>query len=274
MRKFLSTFDLKLTLANKACVAFMLLLSCGANATAQELTYLYYPYPPYGMERNGALTGYMTDIMQTALKRTGLPSRTIEASVVRAITDAQAKADHFTAATDTTEMRRRRDLRWAFCFETVTHSLIVKKSTGYASIEAIPRHAVIGAFVNYTLRDYLAEQGFTKLHYVRENSLLANLIERDRIDAWASFGAAAKFILKERGVDLNEIVALPIKDFPFCAVTSKETSDTVVMQVRDAYRRMVQDGTRKSIRDAYAPYLEIDAPPPLPDLASAEDWGR
>jgi ABC-type amino acid transport substrate-binding protein len=240
-----------------------LLLGAGrATATEPErITYAFYPYPPIAMmagERHG---GYATEIMTEVLRRAGFAVQETDLPGLRALATIEQEAGIFIAGTKTPEAYDKYAITWPFCFETVTHAVIVPANKGPATFADLPRNARIGAFISYTLKDYLAQQGFTNFQFARENQQLAEMLMRDRIDAWASFDSSARYLLEGMGVDLKTIRSLPIKRFSFCAVTSKKTDRAVLNRVRAAYESMVTDGTRAAIRARYQRYLGPDAPP-------------
>lgn len=247
---------------------FTMLAAAGAAAAEPEsVVYAVYPYPPIAIVEDDVRTGYATEIMTEALRRANLQVKLMTLPGNRALGYISEETGIFIAGTKTPEAFDKFAITWPFCFETVTHALIVPANKGFTSFETLPRNIRVGAFLSYTLKDYLAEQGFTNVHLVRDNTQLAEMLMMNRIDAWASFDSAARFILESKGADLSGVRSLPIKEFSFCAVTSRQTDPAFIKRVRAAYLTMLQDGSRSAIRARYARYLGPDA---LPDPASWE----
>ncbi|OAN49932.1 hypothetical protein A6A04_18460 [Paramagnetospirillum marisnigri] len=242
----------------------ILVLASSGQAFADEresITYAVYPYPPIATKMGEHRGGYATEIMTEALRRANLQVNVIDLPGNRALSYVGEETGIFIAGTKTPEAFDKHPITWPFCFETVTHALIVQAKKGYTSFIDLPLTARIGAFLSYTLRDYLVEKGYTDLHLVKSNDQLADLLMMDRIDAWASFDSAARFILEEKGMDLGAVRSLPIKKFSFCAVTSNKTDPALLDRVRAAYQSMVADGSRAAIRARYERYLGPDTPP-------------
>ncbi len=236
-------------------------------AENQSITYAFYPYPPIAMMVGEKRSGYATEIMTEALHRAGFDVHETDLPGLRALASIEKEAGIFIAGTKTPEAYDKYDVVWPFCFETVTHAVIVRANNASGSFVELPRNARVGAFISYTLKDYLAQQGFTNLQFVRENRQLAEMLMSDRIDAWASFDSSARFLLEDMGVDLGSIRSLPIKQFSFCAVTSRKTERSVLNRVKAAYKSMIADGTRAAIRARYQRYLGEDL---LPDPGAWE----
>jgi ABC-type amino acid transport substrate-binding protein len=236
-------------------------------ADSQRVTYAFYPYPPIAMMADERRSGYATEIMTEALRRAGFEIQETDLPGLRALAYIEKEAGIFISGTKTPEAYDKYAVAWPFCFETVTHTVIVPANKGPNSFAELPRNAQIGAFISYTLKDYLAQQGFTNLHLARENHQLAQMLMSDRIDAWASFDSSARYLLEGMGVDLRSIRSLPIKQFSFCAVTSRKTERSVLNRVKAAYQSMITDGTRAAIRARYQRYLGPDS---LPDPATWE----
>lgn len=244
-----------------ALSALGLLAGSSQAADSQRLTYAFYPYPPIAMMVGEQRSGYATEIMTEALRRAGFTIQETDLPGLRALAHIEQEAGIFIAGTKTPEAYDKYAITWPFCFETVTHAVVVPAHKGLNSFADLPRDTRIGAFISYTLKDYLVQQGFTNLHFVRENHQLAKMLMTDRIDAWASFDSSARFLLEEMGVDLKSMRSLPIKRFSFCAVTSRKTERSVLNRVKAAYESMIADGTRAAIRARYQRYLGPDAPP-------------
>lgn len=251
------------------CMALGLLTGAlrAEAAEPERVTYAFYPYPPIAMMVGEQRSGYATEIMTEALRRAGFEVQETDLPGLRALAHIEQEAGIFISGTKTTEAYDKYAIVWPFCFETVTHAVIVPAANGAGAFSELPRNARVGAFISYTLKDFLAQQGFTNFEFARENHQLAKMLMSDRIDAWASFDSSARFLLESMGVDLKSIRSLPIKQFSFCAVTSRKTGRPVIDRVKSAYASMVSDGTRAAIRARYQRYLGPDS---LPDPATWE----
>lgn len=237
-------------------------------AGAERITYAFYPYPPIAMMVDERRSGYATEIMTEVLRRAGFEVQETDLPGLRALVYIEQETGIFISGTKTPEAYDKYAVSWPFCFETVTHAVVVPANKDPGSFAELPRDARIGAFISYTLKDYLERQGFTNFQFAHENHQLAKMLMSDRIDAWASFDSSARFLLEGMGVDLRSIRSLPIKQFSFCAVTSRKTERSILDRVRTAYKSMITDGTRAAIRARYQRYLGPDLPP---DPASWEE---
>jgi hypothetical protein len=251
-----------MALRSLAAATALVILATGTQAAdTARTTYAFYPYPPIAMKDGGKRSGYATEIMGEALRRAELTVDEIELPVNRALSFVINEPNNFIVGTKTPEAGVKFAITWPFCFETVNHALVIAADKPYQSIETMPRNARIGAFLSYTLKDYLTQQGFTDISLVRENSQLPGLLMKDHIDAWASFDSAARYLLESEGTDLAKVRSLPVKRYSFCAVTSRDTDPKLMERVREAYRTMLDDGTRARIRARYERYLGPDLPP-------------
>lgn len=236
---------------------------CGAlaaQAADQNLTIGVYPYPPLGYAENGRQTGYGFDIVNEAVRRAGFTSDLEAFPVMRAVAMLRDQPNLLIIATKTPETVARYDAHWPFCFETVTHALMLKRDSPYERLEDIPRNIPIGAFLGYTLKTYLTDLGFTDLQFASENGQVADMLMHGRVDAWASFASSAYFLLAAKGVSEGAVKSIPIQRFPFCAMVSRNTGPEILARLQSAYLSMEADGTRAAIRARYERFLGPDLP--------------
>jgi|GEM_PF-6887952 len=225
---------------------------------AQTVAVGGYPYPPFGYLDGKVHTGYSHDILTEVARRAGLTFHVEEISVVRATKVLHDRVNFLIAGTRTPEAEERYDAHWLDCFETVSHSLMVRADSPFQQLEDIPRTARIAAFLGYTLKSYLGELGFSSFELVAENGQGAEMLMRRRVDAWATFESSAYFLLEERGLDRDIVRSIPIRQFPFCIIASQSTAPELRERLHKAYLEMVADGTRAAIRQKYARYLGPD----------------
>ena len=152
-------------------------------ASPEKITYAFYPYPPIAMMTGERRSGYATEIMTEVLRRAGFDVQETDLPGLRALAHIEQEAGIFISGTKTPEAYDKYAIAWPFCFESVTHAVIVPANKGPNSFTELPRDARVGAFISYTLKDYLAQQGFTNIHFARENQQLAEMLMSDRIDA-------------------------------------------------------------------------------------------
>lgn len=232
----------------------------GAEQSGPSVTIGVYTYPPFGYTENSQQTGYSLDILKEAARRAGL-SFSIEAfPVVRAAELLHGTPNFIIAGTLTPEAVVRHGSHWPFCFETVSHALLLRADSPYARLEDVPKTTSIGAFLGYTLKAYFTELGFTDLQLTVENGQVAEMLARGRVEAWASFESSAYFLMETKGIPLNSVKSIPIRQFPFCAIASRGTTPDVLARLRDAAIAMDRDGTRTRIRSRYARFLGVDHP--------------
>lgn len=232
----------------------------GAEQSGPSVTIGVYAYPPFGFTENSQQTGYSLDILKEAARRAGLPFRIEEFPVVRAAELLHGTPNFIIAGTLTPEAVVRHGSHWPFCFETVSHALLLRADSPYTRLEDLPRTTSIGAFLGYTLKAYFTELGFTDLHLTVENGQIAEMLARGRVEAWASFESSAYFLMEAKGIPLNSVKSIPIRQFPFCAIASRGTTPDVLARLREAAFAMDRDGTRNAIRSRYARFLGIDRP--------------
>lgn len=239
------------------------------GALAADLTIGVYAYPPFGYTENSQQTGYSFDILKEVAHRAGLSFAVEEFPVVRAAELLHGTPNFVIAGTLTPEAVVRHGSHWPFCFETVSHALLLRADSPYARLEDLPRTTSIGAFLGYTLKTYFTELGFTDLQLTAENGQVAEMLARGRVEAWASFESSAYYLMEAKGIPLDSVKSVPIRQFPFCAIASRGTSPEILARLRDAYVTMDRDGTRNVIRSRYARFLGADNPyPVIPEIPS------
>lgn len=248
----------------KRSVAAVLCTVCAfppLGLAAEPVTIGVYAYPPFGYSENDRQTGYTHDILRAAAGRAGLAVTVEEFPVVRAAELLHNAPNFIIGGTLTPEsVVRHQGSAWPFCFETVSHSLLVKADSPYGRLEDVPHNASIGAFLGYTLIKYLNGLGFTDLVLTQQNSQVADMLASGRVDGWATFESSAYYIMDAKGMDRSSVKSVPIKQFPFCAIASRNTDPKVLSKLRAAYLSMAGDGTRDAIRARYAKYLGPDLP--------------
>ncbi len=258
-------------------VAFLAIMATGIvlselACASESVTYGFYAYPPFAIDENGRQSGYGSDLMTEVLRRAGYSVAVEVLPVARVVSMVQSTANLFTTGTKTPETFATWDVQWPFCFETVSHVMMVKKSSAFVSFADMPRNARIGVFNSYTLKNYLSEQGFTNIQVAAENQQLADMLSRDHIDAWATFESSALYILNAKNIDAKQLRSLPVKRFQFCAITAKTTDHAMVARVTAAYNSLVADGGRLAIRNRYATFLGPDLPAPKFEPSMNNFW--
>lgn len=235
---------------------------CGvpAGALAQTVTVGVYPYPPFGYTENGQQTGYSLDLVSAVVRRAGFTVVVEEVPVMRAVVMLRESHNLLIPATRTPETMERYQAHWPFCFETVSHVLLLRRASPYTRLEDLPRSTVIGAFLGYTLKSHLAAQGFTDIQFAGENGQVADMLMLGRVDAWASFQSAAYYLLEAKGIPADTVTSIPVMRFPFCVMASLDTNPEILARLQAAYAEMEADGTRAAIRARYARYLGEDLP--------------
>ncbi|CAA7611598.1 exported hypothetical protein [Magnetospirillum sp. LM-5] len=237
-------------------------LGAASAAETATVTIGVYPYPPFGYVADGRHTGYAYDMIEAVVRRAGFAVAVEEVPVMRAVVMLRESTNLLIMATKTAETVARYEAHWPFCFETVTHALLMKKATRYSRLEDLPRDTVIGAFLGYTLKTHLAELGFTDIQFASENGQVADMLLHGRVEAWASFESAAYYLLEAKGVGQDAVKSIPVQRFPFCVMASRNTSPDILARLHAAAAAIEADGTRAAIRARYARYLGPDLPLP------------
>jgi len=228
-------------------------------AAAEGIIIGVYAYPPFEMEVGGRPSGYAHEILDAVARRAGFDVQTADVPVVRATKMLRDTPNLLIAGTKSGEAVANYGAAiWGFCFEAVTHALIVKADRPYVGLESLPRDALIGAFLGYTLKGYLAERGFSAVELASTNEQVADMLMHDRVEAWASLEGAARYILDAKGIPQDAVRAIPLRSLPFCAIAGVDTNPQVLDRLRAAYDGLVADGGRAAIRARYARFLGPD----------------
>lgn len=221
-----------------------LILLLPLSLSAQNLTVLTTEEPPLSFEKNGAATGFSTDIVTEIMSRVGIPysidvmpwARVYKTgllsknTVIFTMARTHSREDLFQWVGPIVRKKwilyrhKNNEMKFNHLLEVKNKSIVVVQNDARAV--------------------YLREKGFENIYEVNNNSIALNMLMKGRADLWASSDFEGPVIVKDSGYKMSELK----KAHTFNVIESyigfsKNTPLTIVTQWRDAFAEIKRDGT-------------------------------
>jgi len=220
-----------------------------------ELTILTENLPPLNYLKDGVLVGPSVEIVKEIQRRVGSHEQIKVYPWARAY--KMALEDENVVLFGTTYTKVRHDkFKWVGPLATKRDILVAKKGSGIKinSLEDAKKVKRIG-----TLRDdtrgrllkirLLKKHGFTNLEPVSDEQKNAKKLVLGRIDLWTYKKPGLKTVCELAGVDYGEVEEVyHLRKIDLMIAFSKETSDSIVQNWKNAFNEMLADGTIMQIR--------------------------
>ena len=214
------------------------------NANAQWLDIYTAEDPILSFEQEGSITGLSTDIVEDILRRTDSTDKIKLVPWARAYKSILLRGNTVTYSMERTPDRERLfhwigpivQKKWVFYAnknnDFSINSLVDAKSLSIAVIQGDARAV------------YLKEQGFENLYEVSTNSIALNMLDKGRIDLWATSDFEAPAFIKNGHYELHDFKKVhTFKTNDFYIAMSKHISPFVVNQWVNAFIYIKRDGT-------------------------------
>ncbi len=213
-------------------------------------------YPPFNMSTDGRdaakedlITGISTEIVQELFKRTKMEYTLILYPWKRAYWLAQNRADYGVFSTTRTAARETL-FKWVGPLVKNNWIFLAKKEKGIKlrSLGDAKKYR-IGGYEGDAVALYLESLGF-KLHLTIADHYNALLIDKDRIDLWATGQLLGPYFAKKEGISGLEEVFM-FKETIMSIAFNKSVPENTINQLNQTLEQMRKDGTIDAINKRY-----------------------
>lgn len=239
----------------RGCALLAAVLVLATPAASAPLTLLTEENPPFNYSEGGTLTGLVTELVQEAARRAGVPVVLEVLPWARAYTRAQAERDTCLFATARLPSREKLFVwigplasnRWG----------VYGKADWTRPVKALPdlKPYRIGGVTSDAKVDYLRENGVTNIRLAaddRQNPprLFLPATDPDRIDLWVTgFFGAAGVARAARSGDVKLVFVA--RDIPLYLACSPQTAPATVRALATAVEQMRDEGVLARAAGAY-----------------------
>ena len=232
-----------------------------------RLTILTENLPPLNYLKDGVLVGLSVEIVKEIQRRVGSHEQIKVYPWARAYKIALEDENIVLFGTTHTKVRHDK-FKWIGPLATKRDILVAKKGSGIKinSLEDAKKVKRIGTLRDDTRERLLKRHGFTNLEPVSDEQKNAKKLVLGRIDLWTYKKPGLKTVCELAGVDYNEIEEVyHLREIDLMIAFSKKTSDSIVQKWRNAFNKMLADGTIMQIRKKWNMKLEDDPFPEIED---------
>ncbi len=215
-----------------------------------ELTILTENLPPLNYLKDGKLVGLSVDIVKEIQKRTGSYEKIKVFPWARAYSLALKKENVVLFSMTYTEERKGL-FKWICPLAIKRDILVAKKDSGISisSLEDAKKVKRIGTIRDDSKERLLKGHGFTNLESVSDEQKNAKKLILGRIDLWVHKEPGLRDVCDLAGIDYNQLEEVfHLREIDLCIAFSKNTSDSIVLRWKNAFKEMLTDGTVQQIR--------------------------
>ena len=223
------------------------------------LKFMTEDYKPFNYLENSTLTGLAPDLLREICEELDIPFEVTVLPWDEAYDLAQSTDNAVLFSTDL-ESGRKDLFKWAgpiastdWLFYTTSQSLITLES-----LEDAKQVGKIGVLEDYSIEQYLKEQGFTNLVYCTDNVDAFDKLLKGEIDMYPSDRYTAEAALNELNKSIYNvtdkwIIKTNLTYFAF----NKNVPDEVVDDFQRAIDRLKAEGTLKALTQTYFNSSEV-----------------
>jgi polar amino acid transport system substrate-binding protein len=247
-------------------VAAVFLISVQPVLSA-ELTILTENLPPLNYLKDGVLVGPSVEIVKEIQRRVGSHKQIKVYPWARAYKMALEEENVVLFGMTYTKVRHDK-FKWIGPVATKRDILVAKKGSSIKinSLEDAKKVKRIGTLREDTRGRLLKRLGFTNLEPVSDEQKNAKKLVLGRIDLWTYKKPGLRTVCELAGVDYDEIEEVyHLREIDLMIAFSKKTSDSIVQKWRNAFNKMLADGTIMQIRKKWNIKLQDDPFPEIED---------
>lgn len=244
-----------------------IILIAGQSALSEELTILTENLPPLNYVENDVLVGPSVEIVREIQRRVGSEEPIQVYPWARAYKMALEEENVVLFGMTYTKVREDK-FKWVGPLATKRDILVAKKGSGIKikNLEDAKKVKHIGTLRDDTRERLLQRHGFTNLESVSDEQLNAKKLAAGRIDLWAYKIPGLRTVCDLAGVDHTQFEEVyHLRKIDLMIALSKKTSDSIVQRWKDAFDKMMADGTIMQIRKKWNMKLEDDPFPEIKD---------
>lgn len=229
------------------------------NSFAQEILVVTESFPPYNYvdKTTGEYTGLATEIIQAVLTETETSYKLVEYPWARAYRMAMTQPNVLIYSLKRTE-ERESIFKWVGELSAHQSHFIALKSSNIASFSSHEdlKSQHISVIRDGAIARSLQSDGFTNLDLSASREVIWRKIKMGRTKIWCTNLLSARYVIEQSGDDPDLIQILQpytnSNDKPLYAAFSKSTDDKIVNMLREAFKKIKQNGVYQKILLKYS----------------------
>jgi len=157
--------------------------------------------PPFSFKKSGESTvvGYDLDVVHAVAKRLGVPVETVSVSSAERIPMLKDGKLDFVATSMTRTPERLKDIDFSFIYFVTPHAVIVRKSSGIASVHQLAGKKASSASTSTAGPNLKEVVPGVELVYVRDYELAFGLLKEGKVDAFPTDETVLRAIVQQDG---------------------------------------------------------------------------
>lgn len=227
-------------------------------ANAREIQIVTEDWPPFSYEENGKITGFSVELVKALQTETGIQGKISIYPWKRALYIA-TEEENTLLMTPARTAKREKLFHWVGPIAPRSVSLIKLKSRTDIKIDTLEdaKKYIIGAVLGFATTNQLIAQGFennTHIEQVPTPVMNVRKLFNDRVELILMLESEFVWISKRHGFDHNNaeialIIPQPVKELYIAF--SKNTSQGIVDDFRDAFEKLKQNGTHEKLKQIF-----------------------
>ena len=210
-------------------------------------------YAPFNYTEGGSLTGLAPELLKEICRDLGIPFE-VEVLPWSEGYAALQESDNVVLFTTSLNAARRDQFKWAGPFAALEwHFYADAQATlSIQSLDDARQVGAIGVIADYTMEQYLVQQGFTNLVYCDDNADAFQKLLQGEIDLLPSERITAEATLNEMGKTPYHVKeAWPIKTEMLYFAFSPQVPDDVVADMQDGIDQLKRNGKLQLLSEEF-----------------------
>ena len=228
------------------------------NVQAEEKLYFFTEqFPPYNMTLDGRpfahdadeITGLCAQMVKRLIEEVPYEVKIKLRNWSFGLDRVKRKANHGIFCTARTE-EREDWFEWVGPLTNIGWTLFAKAGSGIKlnSLEDAKKYE-IGGYKGDVMSNFLLDQGFN-LSALTEDAQNPRRLQVGQIDLWVSDELAGPYTASDAG-DIEIEKVLTFKTTPLYLAINKDTNPKIVTALQQAARKLIEDGSFRSIENIY-----------------------
>jgi len=164
--------------------------------------------PPFTFKKDGVHVGYDIDVVRAVAKRLGLTVDTVSLSSAERIPMLKEGKLDFVATSMTRTPERLKDVDFSVIYFVTPHAVIVKKSSGIASVHKLAGKKASSASTSTAGGNLKEVVPNIEIVYVRDYAIAFTMLKDGKVDAFPTDESVLRAIVQQDG-NPNDYLFLP-----------------------------------------------------------------
>ena len=164
--------------------------------------------PPFTFKKDGVHVGYDIDVVRAVAKRLGLTVDTVSLSSAERIPMLKEGKLDFVATSMTRTPERLKDVDFSVIYFVTPHAVIVKKSSGIASVHQLAGKKASSASTSTAGGNLKEVVPSIEIVYVRDYAIAFAMLKDGKVDAFPTDESVLRAIVQQDG-NPNDYLFLP-----------------------------------------------------------------